>query len=613
MIKRLSNLLSLNKKSNSIIEYGVKNIFSNVKNYLKRGILIGAAVMAIGFAGCNIIPSPQNSPPKITSTPITQIYEGNTYDYPVQASDPDGDTLTYSLKTTPSAPWLSINSETGLIEGIAPQVDSDTNYNIEIDVSDGSQTAKQNYTLIDKNIGIIDLSSIDGSVNEGQKISITLPSVDTNGDPVTYTSAIKQSGDVTIDSSSLSSDQLSIRGSNNISIDEDYSVEIAFTNNVTGKTGTVTLTSKLYDLPDISGVLQDNETHTTQQGILEIIYTDANGTYSNIINNTTNPANPSTTDSEGNMVVYTDLNGNFNIRINERTDNLIGIILQAGLGNYTTTNPLTGFTGPYSGPSESWTRVLATSILLPYMAGYAQTLFLGDNSNLHVSIVPTGTTGLPLNSSPSIITTDEAFQKFVNDTEGLYLYKYGVNGNNLAVEIAGTSSYDGSTYDDSNALTEISSMATELSNIIPGGIIQYQTPGTPDPFHSGLGYEVIMPATRDYLNSIGGAGADGLTVLEGGEKTGEYGYNTSYVLNTLSSDISPTIQEVAIHELAHGLIAPLDLTSTEGYSQADSIHYGPNGLTSPTNADKKLTLIVYESTYKGLEEINKYILKNGFN
>ena len=80
--------------------------------------------------------SPSNHAPVITSSPITSITEGKDYDYDVSATDSDGDTLTYSLTQKPN--WLSINSNTGLITGTAPLVNSSTNYNIIVKVSDGN-------------------------------------------------------------------------------------------------------------------------------------------------------------------------------------------------------------------------------------------------------------------------------------------------------------------------------------------------------------------------------------------------------------------------------------------------------------------------------------------
>jgi len=120
----------------------------------KRGLLVATAVASLGVASCKLCPDPEpiNYAPEITSTPTTtQVDEGNSYNYDVDATDADGDKLTYSLPIAPN--WLSINSNTGMISGTAPQVDSDTPCDIEVGVSDGvNPTATQNYTLTVKNI-----------------------------------------------------------------------------------------------------------------------------------------------------------------------------------------------------------------------------------------------------------------------------------------------------------------------------------------------------------------------------------------------------------------------------------------------------------------------------
>jgi hypothetical protein len=54
-----------------------------------------------------------NDAPTITSTPITAATEDILYNYDVKATDPDGDTLTYSLTTYP--PGMVIDSITGVI------------------------------------------------------------------------------------------------------------------------------------------------------------------------------------------------------------------------------------------------------------------------------------------------------------------------------------------------------------------------------------------------------------------------------------------------------------------------------------------------------------------
>lgn len=87
-----------------------------------------------------------NNLPVITSSPATSVNENAVYTYDVDATDADGNTLTYSLISLPPA-WLSINSGTGLISGTAPSVAADTPFSITIQVSDGIGAVTQSYTL----------------------------------------------------------------------------------------------------------------------------------------------------------------------------------------------------------------------------------------------------------------------------------------------------------------------------------------------------------------------------------------------------------------------------------------------------------------------------------
>lgn len=91
----------------------------------------------------------QNNPPVITSTPITEIDEGEEYSYQVTAIDADNDLLTFSLIQKPN--WLSMSSS-GLITGTAPLVSADTNYPITIKVSDQEHFDIQDYILTVKDI-----------------------------------------------------------------------------------------------------------------------------------------------------------------------------------------------------------------------------------------------------------------------------------------------------------------------------------------------------------------------------------------------------------------------------------------------------------------------------
>ena len=72
---------------------------------MKKKILIVLllGLISISFTGClsTVLPEP-NNPPVITSTPLETATVGETYTYTVEATDPDGDALTYSLVTSPT-------------------------------------------------------------------------------------------------------------------------------------------------------------------------------------------------------------------------------------------------------------------------------------------------------------------------------------------------------------------------------------------------------------------------------------------------------------------------------------------------------------------------------
>jgi len=85
---------------------------------------------------------PTNQAPNITSTPITTATVDVLYTYNVNATDPDGDTLTYSLTTSPTG--MTINSSTGLISWTPT---STGDYDVTVRVSDGSLFDTQSFTI----------------------------------------------------------------------------------------------------------------------------------------------------------------------------------------------------------------------------------------------------------------------------------------------------------------------------------------------------------------------------------------------------------------------------------------------------------------------------------
>ena len=86
-----------------------------------------------------------NDAPSFSSTPITTAIEGQNYSYTVTAADPDGDTLTITAQTMPA--WLTLTDNgdgTATLSGIP---DSGNDANVELQVSDGKDSANQSFTI----------------------------------------------------------------------------------------------------------------------------------------------------------------------------------------------------------------------------------------------------------------------------------------------------------------------------------------------------------------------------------------------------------------------------------------------------------------------------------
>lgn len=85
-----------------------------------------------------------NQPPMITEH-YDYSLEGEVYTYQVKAEDPDGDALTYSLKSAPDG--MSIGAETGLVSWVLP-LDFNGKAHFTVSVSDGQGAeAEQALTL----------------------------------------------------------------------------------------------------------------------------------------------------------------------------------------------------------------------------------------------------------------------------------------------------------------------------------------------------------------------------------------------------------------------------------------------------------------------------------
>ncbi len=150
VVSNLVNVYTTNNTYSNYIIFGQGTYLSSGNYTIVSNVVAASGQTATDKLYLQVLPvPPQNSVPVITSTPVTQINSSQLYNYQVVATDADGDVLTYSLTQAPQLPaWLSINSSTGLLSGTAPSVSADTNYTLNISVSDGvNAPVSQVYTL----------------------------------------------------------------------------------------------------------------------------------------------------------------------------------------------------------------------------------------------------------------------------------------------------------------------------------------------------------------------------------------------------------------------------------------------------------------------------------
>src|SRR3989338_7147297 len=123
--------------------------------------------------------------PVITSTADTTAEPNTLYQYQVSASDPDGNTLSYSLTQFPGG--MAISSS-GLISW-TPEIEG--SYDVTVRVSDGSQSVTQSYSIDVKVQGKLVIRDIEVKVDDKRQTGLD------DGDRVSREA--KPGSDITID------------------------------------------------------------------------------------------------------------------------------------------------------------------------------------------------------------------------------------------------------------------------------------------------------------------------------------------------------------------------------------------------------------------------------
>lgn len=142
------------------------------------------------FLRINVLPA-SNYPPQITSTPQTGTFAFQPFSYDVEATDPDGDTLSYSLLQSPTG--MTIDANSGLIQWTP---NANGTFAVTVEVSDGALQATQDFTLTVElpNHPPQITSTPTYSVLQGQAYQYQLTATDPEGEAISFALANSPTG-----------------------------------------------------------------------------------------------------------------------------------------------------------------------------------------------------------------------------------------------------------------------------------------------------------------------------------------------------------------------------------------------------------------------------------
>jgi len=132
--------------------------------------------------------SPTNSAPTISGTPSPSVTAGQSYTFTPTASDPDGNSLKFSIVNRP--PWASFSSSTGRLYGTPASSAVGEYIDIRISVSDGKASASlAPFSIVVSQANHV--PTISGTpptaAREGQAYAFTPTASDSDGDALSFT------------------------------------------------------------------------------------------------------------------------------------------------------------------------------------------------------------------------------------------------------------------------------------------------------------------------------------------------------------------------------------------------------------------------------------------
>ena len=104
---------------------------------IRIGVTDGTATAQLA-AFSIVVSDAANRPPTISGVPPTAVTAGTAYSFTPTASDPDGDSLTFSIVNTPA--WATFDTTTGRLSGTPSAQHVGTTTGVAIRVNDGETT-----------------------------------------------------------------------------------------------------------------------------------------------------------------------------------------------------------------------------------------------------------------------------------------------------------------------------------------------------------------------------------------------------------------------------------------------------------------------------------------
>jgi len=142
-----------------------------------------------GSATIDITVSAGNSPPTVTNPGDQTNAEGDSVTLDIAASDPDGDTLTFSASGLPSN--LSIDTSTGQIAGTLT-FDSAGVHSVTVTADDGNggtDSITLSWTINDINRAPVVTNPGSQTSDEGEKVTLNITANDPDGDALTFSAS----------------------------------------------------------------------------------------------------------------------------------------------------------------------------------------------------------------------------------------------------------------------------------------------------------------------------------------------------------------------------------------------------------------------------------------